>query len=322
MPLISVAIYCSLAARLGIKAQPVEYPFHVYAIVHPPSSVTLDGKTPTPSATPPEPMYLDIFRSHSEVPLETLKKQLSLMGVASWDYARHISPAPVLAITARQGRNMLYAADRLPGMLRSSLSRESIDRDSALYATIWALLSTHTALHTDLIPYMLDKFSEQYAEDVSHFEQHILPLLEDHADFLEWQLRTTTIRIDSQKPKTSKRRHGAAGRTPKFRVGQAFRHKRYDYTAVITGWDNECQADDGWVARMGVDRLPRGRAQAFCHALVEDRSMRYVAEDNIEVLDDWTPQGELMDIAGRYFKRWDDEKREFVSNIREEYPDD
>jgi F-box protein 21 len=34
------------------------------------------------------------------------------------------------------------------------------------------------------------------------------------------------------------------------------------------------------------------------------------------------PTEELTALAGRYFKRWDDEDKIFVSNIREEYPHD
>jgi len=30
----------------------------------------------------------------------------------------------------------------------------------------------------------------------------------------------------------------------------------------------------------------------------------------------------LMALAGRHFKRWDKHSRSFVSNIRDEYPDD
>ena len=53
----------------------------------------------------------------------------------------------------------------------------------------------------------------------------------------------------------------------------------------------------------------------------EDKSSRYVAEENIERLYN-QPCAALMQLAGRYFKRWDSNKRAFVSNIQDEYPDD
>lgn len=54
---------------------------------------------------------------------------------------------------------------------------------------------------------------------------------------------------------------------------------------------------------------------------VEDTSIRYVAEDNIEIIEPEAPKN-LLSLAGRFFKRWDEEERCFVSNIRDEYPDD
>lgn len=64
---------------------------------------------------------------------------------------------------------------------------------------------------------------------------------------------------------------------------------------------------------------------------VHDTTTRYVAEENIEEFteefteddyDEVKPPLALMQLAGRYFKRWDKKAMMFVSNIREEYPDD
>ena len=54
---------------------------------------------------------------------------------------------------------------------------------------------------------------------------------------------------------------------------------------------------------------------------VEDGSPRYVAEDNIKLVE-YEPSQGLMKLAGQYFKRWDKVTKRFVSNIRDEYPDD
>ena len=54
-----------------------------------------------------------------------------------------------------------------------------------------------------------------------------------------------------------------------------------------------------------------------------DKTVRYVAEENIKPVDPHTlPSEALMRLAGRHFKRWDPANRVFVSNLREEYPDD
>lgn len=53
-----------------------------------------------------------------------------------------------------------------------------------------------------------------------------------------------------------------------------------------------------------------------------DNSVRYVAEENIELTgEDFQPSEAMLKLAGRHFKRWDEKNRTFVSNIRDEYPD-
>lgn len=59
---------------------------------------------------------------------------------------------------------------------------------------------------------------------------------------------------------------------------------------------------------------------SVCHSGA-DHGNRYVAEENIIPLTD-PPSEALMQFAGKYFKRWDREGGRFVSNMRDEYPDD
>jgi hypothetical protein len=60
---------------------------------------------------------------------------------------------------------------------------------------------------------------------------------------------------------------------------------------------------------------------------VEDESTRYVAEENVNLLLPAEMSGdELVNSfpieIGKYFLRYDAERGEFVSNVRQEYPDD
>lgn len=51
--------------------------------------------------------------------------------------------------------------------------------------------------------------------------------------------------------------------------------------------------------------------------------MRYVAEENILPCGvDQEPSEALLRLAGKHFKRWDEGNGMFVSNIKDEYPDD
>ena len=49
---------------------------------------------------------------------------------------------------------------------------------------------------------------------------------------------------------------------------------RYDYRGVIYGWDATCQAEESWIASMGVDRLRFGRQQPFYRVLLDERDRR------------------------------------------------
>lgn len=58
------------------------------------------------------------------------------------------------------------------------------------------------------------------------------------------------------------------------------------------------------------------------HHSVCDKSVRYVAEENIQpVPPGREPSPAILGLAGRHFKRWDGEAEIFVSNILDEYPD-
>ena len=55
---------------------------------------------------------------------------------------------------------------------------------------------------------------------------------------------------------------------------------------------------------------------------VEDSSTRYVAEENIQLTRPDYPAHALLTLAGKYFKRWDSTSHSFISNGKDEYPDD
>jgi F-box protein 21 len=130
------------------------------------------------------------------------------------------------------------------------------------------------------------------------------------------------VRASDSMPKQTRRRDNQASRDKvRYEIGQVFRHKRYHYTAVITGWDVECSMNSRWIEQNLVDSLSKGRYQSFYHALVEDTSIRYVAEENVEIIQPESPES-LMNLAGRFFKRWDSKEHRFVSNVQDEYPDD
>lgn len=87
----------------------------------------------------------------------------------------------------------------------------------------------------------------------------------EHREGIEDILRA--IRAKDEKAKDIKIRDTQASRSVHYMVGQVFRHKRYHYYAIITGWDVQCAASDHWMSQMRVHDLPHGQHQSFYHAL-------------------------------------------------------
>ncbi|KAI9707265.1 MAG: hypothetical protein M1836_000225 [Candelina mexicana] len=344
IPLISVAIFCSIAERLGLNARPCPFPWHIYAIVHPPKGTTLEGRiTESLQARMEDSMYLDPFRSSEEVLLGDLRARLSRMGEPYSTHHQYIRDSSLAELVHRMGKNIMASVEVFHGraIAQNQNARAQYvssatafpDMESASYGALWALMlfgghsnggdpDAASALRNQLRPYILEHVETHFPGDVLLVEQHIMPFFQGlpQAEGLFNTIRA--MRAGDMMPKQVIRRANKdVGDPVKHKVGQVFQHKRYDYQAVITGWDIECGAGEQWMQQMQVDKLSKGRHQSFYHALVEDRSIRYVAEENIEIVTPEVPRG-LMDIAGKYFKRWDRSSGTFVSNIRDEYPDD
>lgn len=83
-------------------------------------------------------------------------------------------------------------------------------------------------------------------------------------------------------------------------VGMIMHHKRYDYYCVIYGWDPRCEANIEWIIQMGVNNLPHKHMQPFHNVLVEDGSQRYAAHESLEIAD--TPKAITHPRVGKYFK--------------------
>ncbi|KAK3611713.1 hypothetical protein CHS0354_034382, partial [Potamilus streckersoni] len=105
-----------------------------------------------------------------------------------------------------------------------------------------------------------------------------------------------------------------------FAVGMIMQHKRYHYKCVIYGWDPTCQATDEWIARMGVNNLPKKQYQAFYNVLVEDGTTRYAEQENLAPQEN--PTILTHPEIGRYYQEFCDSY--YLPNQEKltEYPDD
>ena len=72
---------------------------------------------------------------------------------------------------------------------------------------------------------------------------------------------------------------------------------------------------------MSCKTSPVAPLSLLTRSRVEDKSVRYVAEENIGMISQEVDQ-KLMALAGQHFKRWDEAAMSFVSNIQDEFPND
>ncbi|CAK3966431.1 F-box only 21 [Lecanosticta acicola] len=358
LPLQSVAIYCAVARRLGVNAKPSNYPQHVHAVIEAPAEVTLDGKarTPTPDMEL-DTMHMDPWRSSDEMPPADLRTRLSQMGAPPQHHASYLGPASTLEIALRTGRNIMTSVQEARERQRGITRRSTYpDIEAAWYSMLWSMLvlgDAHGAatLHRrrQCLPYLVEHFQAHFPEDIGLVEKHIPAMFADEREYnillhLITQARSKDRNLPAPRP-----RDQSTKEIVKYKIGDHFTHRRYGYEGVIVGWNIRCDAEPRWIEQMGVDDLPRGREQPFYNAVydspplgnqrafyttvcvhadfnrADDKSVRYVAEENIgktEKGDDMRPCAALMALAGRYFKRWDDVEKRFVSNLEQEYPDD
>ncbi|KAF2144599.1 uncharacterized protein K452DRAFT_223252 [Aplosporella prunicola CBS 121167] len=341
LPLINVAIFCAVAQRLGLDAKACGYPYHVYAIVTAPPGRMLDGGALEPGA-PAQSMYLDPFRSAEETPRTDLESQLRSIGASADTHALYLTAADPVEMVLRTARNIRRAVDAMRQGRRlvyidNRFSGSNINIHSALHASIWAWLyldrednvtgnfhAVQAVIHRRrvLITNLLEQLQLHFPWEMWLLEKYVMPLFRDLPEMRDLLEIIHESYEEDRVARAPKRRADDVNRLVKFRVGQVFLHKRYGYYAVIIGWDHKCRAADEWIAQMDIDRLPGGRNQSFYKVLVEDSSNRYVAESNILITQDPPPTALLHRLAGRYFKRWDAAAGQFVSNLRDEYPDD
>jgi F-box protein 21 len=104
IPIISVAIYCCIAQRLGLDAQPCGFPGHVLAIIAAPADETLDGEAS--GSTNRDVMYLDPFTDANEISTAQLRSQLSDMGATPAMMAGLLKPTTTSEIVVRAANNI------------------------------------------------------------------------------------------------------------------------------------------------------------------------------------------------------------------------
>ncbi|KAK9415917.1 putative F-box domain-containing protein [Seiridium unicorne] len=360
LPIISAAIFSALAERIGVEAYCCALPSHVHAVVLSPEGYSLDGQPLGEDEEERQKMFLDPYGSDSEVPLEQLHAYLYRLG-AHVGRDSMLVPNATDLIVMRTAQNIRASftsfrtierpvAELIPliELRRGDWAR---NLQPALYSMIWASIMMVPVLPEnedvrwdwqqdvrDLINY----FYEYFPEDAWLVERYVCPMYDTFSApgrrQNAWELPSKRVRdqikkirqVDSSE-RAPRRRSDLTTPVPvKYRVGQVFKHKRYDYHGIILGW-----SVDGVSESMGWDGDNLGwsssrTAQAFYRCMVgtDGSDHHVIAEDNMEMLDlsggTKLPREiqDLVPMAGKFFRRYDEEQGAFVSNMRELFPED
>lgn len=267
LPLVSAAIYCYVAQRVGLNAQLCGFPLHVHVIVIPPPGFDVDGNALN-GAEQGHPIYMDPFRSEKETHVSNLQNQLILLGASDAEQSNYLGESHISQIILRCGRNIMNSIQRMEQFPDTHTTL--LDLESAKYAAIWASVLASDPIRLadrrQYVPWLMGLLAVEFSFDVYLAERHLVPILRGLPEHERVMESLHVMQAVDDEPKQIRRR-SSENKNTRYRVGQIFRHRRYNYNAIITGWDTKCEADEYWARTMRVDNLPAGRHQSFYHVL-------------------------------------------------------
>lgn len=273
LPMISVAIFCCVARRFDLCVSPCNFLFHVYAVLESPDYPPL-YETRSTQTFNPGVVWMDPWRDDIIIDLDTMLERNRLAGgaFAEGSAYSHLAPAFTRDMVIRSGRNIMRSVEEARDGVASFRDQE-IDIDAAFYSFLWSFFLVglnderdRAQQRRNLLPYLLDHFRQHFPQDICLVEDFVLPAFDGHPAQSQLRELIDEHRDADVKPKLVSRR-GDNTSGVKYRIGQMFRHPRYNYVGVIIGWDPVCQAGEHWITQMGVDSLPSGRTQSFYQVL-------------------------------------------------------
>jgi F-box protein 21 len=262
LPIVSAAIFCCVAARLGIDASCCSFPSHVHAIISAPTGYTLDGDLAGASDPSSQRMFLDPYGSDDEVRFAHLESILGQLGFAEHT-VQFTTPVPASRMAIRVAHNISASLgipnmhDRLAPRAIQLLSGNSHTNATACsYAASWALLILNRpdrATWLDRLEKFLKRFPDVYPEDAWLVEKYLWPrfceVINTPRDGFRrhhtlpggpinpWHFWQGMRDLDAIPPPVYRRDRCNNRSGPELQIGQVFRHRRYGWLGVITSWD-------------------------------------------------------------------------------------
>lgn len=301
IPISLSVLYMTLAQKLGVHLEPVNFPNHF---------LLRWCQRPRTTDDIYDFVYIDAFGKGKQL---TAKECEYLIGhKVTADYYSAISTTEVLL---RMVGNLLNIGKRGEGNEKSyQLLRDSLD----LYLTInpdnvqYLLLQARLYFHLGIWP-----------EKVLDILQHIQALDPSQHGAVGYLVQHTLEHIQHKKHPASpdvKRRSAPEHLEVQYSVGLIMKHKRSGYNCVIYGWDPKCTMSQEWITTMRVHQLSKGANQPFYNVLVQDGTCRYAAQENLE------PHSAPLEIGhpevGRYFSEFVESHYVANEDLQTRYPED
>ncbi|KAK3496593.1 hypothetical protein B0T13DRAFT_291252 [Neurospora crassa] len=261
LPIISSAIFASVAERLGMSSACCAFPSHVHASVKAPPGMTLDGDVEEDPKAEPETMYLNPYKWDGEVTLDELRRALVELG---WTQGSEVflraSPVPIIVL--RTAANIKAATSRIQNLAdrsgepieveakRLRAGHPDINVEAAKYASMWAELMVKpvSSVHWDHnLETFLHSFAMSWGEDAWIVRKYLLPMYEQFVasqphvrNRAGWEnvreILNMLDNLDRREAVVTRRYTQEMQERVRYRIGQVFRHKRYGWIGIINGW--------------------------------------------------------------------------------------
>ncbi|XP_073416736.1 F-box only protein 21 isoform X1 [Dendrobates tinctorius] len=298
IPISLSVLYLTLAERLGVRLEPVNFPHHFMLR-------WCQGGLGASEIT--DYVYVDAFGYGKCL---TAKECEYMIG-------RHVTEEFYAAVSTKD------VLQRMVGNLLNLGKRESKDRSFML---LRVSLDLYLAMYPDSVQHLLLQARLYFhlgiwPEKVLDILQNIQALDPSQHGAVAYLVQHTLEHIERRKEDSGPHvKLRSSEKEVCYSVGLLVRHKRYSYSGVIFGWDPVCMMPPDWIENLSVHHLPQGANQPFYSILLEDGSCSYVAQENLEPHPDPGPI-QHPDI-GHYFSDFSGDH--YVSNkeLQLQYPED
>lgn len=309
--LISAAVYCCVAQRLSLDAVPCDLKSYVYVMV--PLDHSEGSSAEFIIFNPVNLTSIDLTSNSYDQPPAAL---------STWQMVLRLAAALDSAISEEMRQiSTTFQTNQ------EAISRITRLHSLTTYGTCWTRLLLNKAV--EVLGSILRDIKLRNWMDVGQIEKHSRHL----KDYEEGFMCQDLIRyVYAEDKKLQIRIRDETTTQVLFRVGQMVRYTgTTSDDGVIIGWTpGELRRRSARVKSRMVNKPIKLRMadepdimQEPCRYIIFwSTGCRTTVEQDMIEASPSLPNATLIRAAGEYFKRWDSQTRMFVSNIKEEYPDD